>query len=90
MADFSVYSMGVLIRADSGDQYVAFIAKNVLDVRVLAAMLDAFPGLDKDDWAPEPGGAFGLDPGPGEVVFSALLPAEVADRILERVPWSDE
>lgn len=41
MADFSVYSMGVLIRADRGEQYVAFIAKNVLDVRVLAVMLDS-------------------------------------------------
>lgn len=90
MADFSAYSMGVLIRADSGDQFVAFIAKNVLDVRVLAAMLDAFPGIDNDDWAPEPGGAFGLDPGPGEVVYSTVLPAAVADSILERVPWSDE
>lgn len=90
MADFSAYSMGVLIRADNGDQFVAFIAKNVLDVRVLAAMLDAFPGIDNDDWGPEPGGAFGLDPGPGEVVFSAVLPAEVAASILEHVPWSDE
>lgn len=89
-ADFSVYSMGVLIRADRGDQYVAFIAKNVLDVRVLATMLDAFPGIDHDDWAAEPGGAFGLDPGPGEVIFSAVLPSKVADEILDQVPWTDE
>lgn len=88
VADFSVYSMGVLIRADRGEQYVAFIAKNVLDVRVLAVMLDAFPGVAADDWAPEPGGEFGLTPGPGEVIYSALLPAAVADSILAAIPWT--
>lgn len=89
-ASFSQYEMGVLIRADRGEQYVAFIARGVHDPKVLAVMRDSFPGIAPDDWDPEPGGAFGLEPGCGEVIYSAVLPSEVADDILERVPWTDD
>lgn len=89
-ASFSQYEMGVLIRADRGDQYVAFIARGVFDPKVLAVMRDSFPGIAPDDWAPEPGGAFDLEPGCGEIIYSAVLPPEVAEDILDRVPWTDE
>lgn len=90
-AQFSAYSMGVVIRADRGEQCVAFTAEKVVNVRVLAAvMLDAFPGISNDDWAPEPGGFCGLQPEPGQIIYSAVLPSEVADAILERVPSTGE
>lgn len=89
-ASFSRYEMGALVRADRGEQYVAFIARGVFDPRVLAVMLDSLPGISNEHWQPEPGGAFGLEPQCGEVIYSAVLPSDVADSILERVPWSEE
>jgi hypothetical protein len=89
-AEFARFSMSVIIRADRGEQCVAFIAENVFDPTTLAVMLDAFPGIGASDWAPEPGGAFGMEPAAGQVIYSALLPTDVADQILDSVPWTEE
>ncbi len=89
-ASFERFSMGVVVRADRGQQFVAFIARNVFDPKRLAAMMDSLPGISKDDWGPEPGGIADLKPASGEIIWSAILPTEVADQILEQVPWSDD
>jgi hypothetical protein len=88
VATFSTFTMGVVIRADKRNQCVAFIAENVFDPTTLAVMMDAFPGISANDWAPEPNDAFGITPKPGQIIYSTPLPTEVADEILERVPWS--
>lgn len=87
-AEFSQFSMGVLVRADQGQQFVAFIARNVFDPKRLAVMMNALPGITADDWGPEPGGIADLRPGSGEIIWSAVLEPETADRILDIVPWS--
>lgn len=89
-ASFAHFSMGVVIRADSGQQFVAFIAQNVFDPKRLAVMMSALPGVAPDDWAPEPGGIADLNPRSGEIIWSAVLTTDAADQILERVPWSDD
>ncbi|WP_322613047.1 hypothetical protein [Dermacoccus abyssi] len=90
MAHFDAFAMGVLIRADRGEQFVAFIARQVYDPKRLAVMMSALPGVSGDDWGPEPAGIADLAPGPGEVVWSAVLTPEAANAILDAVPWSDE
>lgn len=88
-AQFPAFSMGVLVRADRGEQFIAFIARDVYDPRQLAVMLDSFPRIANNDWAAEPGGIANLQPRSGEVVWSALLDPAVADEYLERVPPHD-
>lgn len=88
-AEFSEFSMGVVVRADRGQQFVAFIARNVFDPKRLAVMMDSLPGVQTDEWGPEPGGIADLQPAPGEIIWSALLSPEVADRILDLVPYSE-
>ncbi|QKE83392.1 hypothetical protein [Arthrobacter sp. NEB 688] len=88
-AGFERFDMGVVVRADRGDQFVALIARNVFDPTRLAVMLDSLPGVDHDDWQPEPGGIAGIQPGAGEVIWSAVLTPEAADQILELEPRGD-
>ncbi|WP_109686039.1 hypothetical protein [Branchiibius hedensis] len=89
-AKFALFSIGLVIRADRGEQYVAFIAENVFDPRALAAMMDAFPGMSASDWAPEPNQAFGMNPKIGQIIYSAPLPTDVADSILDADPWTED
>lgn len=85
-AGFDRFDMGVVVRADRGEQFVAFIARNVFDPKRLAVMLDSLPGVDHDDWQPEPGGIAGIEPAPGQIIWSAVLTPEAADHILELEP----
>lgn len=89
-AQFSRFSMGVVIRADGPEQFVAFIAEGVYDPKVLAVMMASLPGVDPGDWAPEPGGIADLQPGLGQVVWSAPLSTEAAAHILAMTPSADE
>jgi hypothetical protein len=49
---------------------------------VIAVILDAVPGIAQQDWLPEPGGAAGITPSPGQIVWSAIIPADTQARIL--------
>jgi hypothetical protein len=40
------------------------------------------PGVDRDDWQPEPSSVAGIDPGPGQVIWSTLFPPGIASAIL--------
>ena len=88
-AEFGSFAMGALVRADKGEQYVAFIARNIFDAAKLAVMMAALPGVDPTDWAPEPGGFADLRPRPGEIIWSALLSPDASEAILDQVPWED-
>lgn len=89
-AEFAEFSMGVVVRADRGEQFVAFIARSVFDPARLAVMMDALPGVAGTDWAPEPGGIADLQPKSGEIIWSAWLTTDAADQILDMAPESDE
>lgn len=89
-ADFERFSMGVVVRADRGEQYVAFIARNVFDPKRLAIMMASLPGVDPEDWQPEPGGIADLQPSSGEIIWSAILSTDAADHVLERHPWAED
>ncbi|WP_281271746.1 hypothetical protein [Nocardioides immobilis] len=39
--------------------------------------------MDRDDWQAEPSPIAGMEPGPGEVIWSTLLPSDVASAILD-------
>jgi hypothetical protein len=50
--------------------------------RVIAVILDAVPGIAQQDWLPEPGGAAGITPSPGQITWSAIIPPDTQARIL--------
>lgn len=83
---FSVGSADVRVRVSvlpDGQAYVAVGAVDILDPNFYALIFNSFPGLDASEWLPEPNGAAGLVPAPGEMLYSALLPPDTQARLLE-------
>jgi len=80
------YRITATARARDNETYLAIGTENSADPKVFAVIINAVPGIDKDDWMPEPGGAAGLVPGAGEVIWSTILPPDVAAALLERFP----
>lgn len=77
------------VNAESRDEaYLVIGAEGIPDPEVLALILDCVPGISKDDWMWEPSEVRGLKPASGEVIWSAVLPPEVAAEILEATPDS--
>lgn len=84
VAEFRKHRIKALVRASNGHEaYLAIIAEGVPDPEVFALLLDCVPGIAADDWQPEPSPLAELNPASGEIIWSTLLPSEVASRILD-------
>lgn len=84
IAEFRHHRIKTLVRVDNGHEaYLAIIADGIPNREVFAALLDCVPGVSADDWQPEPSPIADLKPSPGEIIWSTLLPAAVANSILE-------
>lgn len=62
----------ILLRPD-GIVYIAIGAKGNPDPKFFALLLSSLPSVRQEDWAPEPGEGLGIEPEPGEIVWSAIL-----------------
>jgi hypothetical protein len=80
------HTISARVHARDGAAYLAIGAEGFLDPRILAVILAAVPGVASDDWIPEPKGAFGLEPRPGEILYSTLIPPEAQQAILDEFP----
>lgn len=67
---------------DHEDAYLAISAHGIPDKETFALILSSFREVDANDWLPEPGGAVGIDPEPGEIVFSTLLSVKAQKSLL--------
>jgi hypothetical protein len=84
LAEFRSHRVMALVRASNGHEaYLAIVAEGIPDPQVIALLLDCVPGVDRDDWQAEPSPVAGIDPGPGEVIWSTLFPSDVASAILD-------
>jgi hypothetical protein len=84
-AEVTGHRVTAVVRAsDESEAYLAVSGEGFVDPRVLAIILKAVPGIDEDDWLPEPGGVAGIDPGPGEIIWSTIIPPAVQEDILAR------
>jgi hypothetical protein len=66
--------IGALVRNTDGESYLAITAEGYYDHKLVAVLLDAIPGVPKDDWGVEPGPVLGIAPSEGQIVFSTMLP----------------
>lgn len=82
-AEFHSYSLTALARAADGDTYLAIGTENIADPKVFAVIINAIPGIDPASWMPEPNGVAGLNPDPGEIIWSTILPPAVAAQLLD-------
>lgn len=86
-AELNHHSITALVRAaDTMDAYLAIAAEGFVNYKIIATILDSVPGIPKDDWQSEPGAGegVGLTPGPGQMVWSTIIPPEVQADILAR------
>lgn len=85
IAEFKDHRIKALVRADDGHEaYLAIAAEGIPDPQIFAALLSCVPGVEADDWQPEPSPLAELEPGPGEIIWSTLLAPEIATVILEQ------
>jgi len=83
---FSVGDAQVRLRIrmhHDGQVYLAVGATAIIDPGFFAAVFSSLPGVTKEDWIPEPGGALDIEPAPGEVLWSALLSPEAQRLLME-------
>ena len=84
VAQLRAHRIKALVRADDGHEaYLAISAEGIPDSQVFALLLDCVPGIAPDDWQPEPSDVPGIQPSPGQIVWSTILPPEAADAILD-------
>lgn len=67
-----------------GQAYVAIGATGSVDASFFVTLISAFPGMTADDWMIEPSGSLALEPAPGEILWSAMLPPAVQRHVLDR------
>ena len=82
-AEFHNYSLTALARAADGETYLVVGTENVADPKIFAVIINAVPGVDPSSWMPEPSGVAGLEPDPGEIIWSTILPPAVAAQLLD-------
>lgn len=62
------------VRADGqAGAFLAITAEGTYDPTVIATLLDAVPGIPHSDWLIEPDGVAGIEPQPGQIIWSTLL-----------------
>lgn len=84
IAEFRNHRVKALVRTDDGHEaYLAIIADGIPDPADFALLLDCVPGVSTNDWQPEPTPLAAMEPARGEIIWSTLLPSEVASAILE-------
>ncbi|WP_157751845.1 hypothetical protein [Actinoplanes derwentensis] len=81
--EFNHYKVTALARAHGEETYLIIGTENIADSRIFSVIINSVPGIDHASWLPEPDGVAGLEPGPGEVIWSTVLPHAVAAKLLE-------
>ncbi|MEO8106172.1 MAG: hypothetical protein ABI720_02545, partial [Actinomycetes bacterium] len=84
VAEFREHRIKALVRAEDGNEaYLAIFAEGVPDPQMFALLLDCVPGVRPEDWQAEPSPLAEMEPGSGEIIWSTLVPSEVATAVLE-------
>ncbi|MGA1826775.1 hypothetical protein [Microbacterium sp.] len=79
------FQLGALVKDVDGESYLAITADGFWDSKMLAVLLDAVPGVSVDDWQIEPSEVIGITPTTGQIIYSAMIPADSLSRVLDEV-----
>jgi hypothetical protein len=71
------------VRTKDGEAYLAIFAEGFPDARMIAVILNSVPYMTADDWLAEPGGAMGIAPKVGQIIYSAIISAAAQTAILD-------
>jgi hypothetical protein len=88
-ASTSEHEITAGVQASDGEAYLAISAEGFFDARTIAVILASVPHMAKADWMAEPGGAMGIHPEPGQIIYSAMIPATAQAAILEEFSNDD-
>jgi hypothetical protein len=69
---------------EDGQAYIALSATGSIDHSFFVTLMSAIPGLATDDWMAEPDGSLEIEPEPGEIIWSTMLPAGVQSMLAEQ------
>ncbi len=83
--NIGTFQLGALVKHVDGESYLAITADGFWDSKVLAVLLDAVPGVDVDDWQIEPSDVVGITPSSGQIIYSAMIPADSLAQVLDVV-----
>lgn len=82
-ASNSRMSLSAWVKTADAETYLIVGAEGFHDANTLAILLSAIPGMAAEDWVIEPGEVLGVEPAPGQLVYSAMIPPESLAQILE-------
>lgn len=87
VAQISLGDHGISIRCrvrmmSDGDTYISVGYARAADPKFIAFVLDAFPGVNSNDWQVEPSEVVEIEPMEGEIVYSAIFPTKVQASLL--------
>jgi hypothetical protein len=85
VAELGSHRVTAMVRASDGaEAYLAVSTEGFPHSDFIAVILDAVPGINKDDWQAEPGGVLGIAPRQGQIIWSTIIPPEAQADILSR------
>lgn len=82
---FTVGEADVRVRIrleEEGEVYIAIGATAIVDPGFFTLLFSSLPSVAPGDWLPEPGGALGIEPAQGEILWSALLTTEAQHMLM--------
>ena len=77
------HRISACVRAHGDEAYLAVSAEGFIDPNMVAIILGSVPHITADDWLPEPDGVFGIDPKPGQIIYSAMISARSQAAIMD-------
>jgi hypothetical protein len=80
------HALTVLVTAPDNLTYLAIGLEGVRFDREIAAVLACVPGVDPSEWGIEPGDVLGLEPRPGQLIYSTALDAMVLAALMDQYP----
>ncbi|GAB3947519.1 hypothetical protein GCM10029976_076930 [Kribbella albertanoniae] len=81
-AELTGHLLKACVRAADQEAYLAIVAEGFIDPNILAVVLDSVPDVSAEDWQVEPGGAMGVTPAYGQIVYSTVIPPSSQAKII--------
>lgn len=85
-AELEQHEVSAHVKATDGSAYLIVCAEGFFNPPIIAVILDSIPGVPRDDWLAEPGGAVGIEPQPGQIIYSTMIDTDVQQWILSQHP----